>query len=431
LMEFFMKIARVIAVSIMFIYCLSGGAMVDAQTWHVPPSRDSRYQIAELTSPDPSVHGAFGIGLAADEDTVVVGTPYVNGGLGAAYVYVEPPGGWVNMKPTATLTASDANPYCYFGWSVSMQGDTIVVGAITANIGSNQAQGAVYIFVKPADGWHDMTETAKLTASDGAAGDSLGTSVAISNGTVVSGAYAATTFGQNLYQGAAYVFVKPVGGWKSTTETAKLTASDAVQFDDLGYAVAINDDTIVATAVAGYQNRPGRAYVYVKPLTGWLTSTQTAELTATDVIAQDYFAVSAVIRRDTIAVGSWFGPSYSGIGQVYVYVEPNGAWKDATQTAELKLANFRTAWMGYALATNGQTIIAGATAVRNFRGAAFFYSRPSIGWQDMTQTGSFAASDSAKGDDFGTRVAYAGNAVVISAVQGDLLGPGKVYIFVP
>jgi hypothetical protein len=64
-----------------------------------------------------------------------------------------------------------------FGNSVAMDGDTIVVGDVTANVGQNSEEGAAYVFVKPASGWHNMTQTAKLTASDGEESDGFGQGV--------------------------------------------------------------------------------------------------------------------------------------------------------------------------------------------------------------------------------------------------------------
>ena len=105
---------------------------------------------------------------------------------------------------------------------MAVSGDKIVVGASAD--GRHNAAGAAYVFVKPAGGWASETEAAKLTASDGAA-STLGNSVAVSGDTVVAGAPSATVNG-NIEQGAAYVFVKPAGGWANETEAAKLTASD-------------------------------------------------------------------------------------------------------------------------------------------------------------------------------------------------------------
>ncbi len=105
-----------------------------------------------------------------------------------------------------------------------------MVGADGDDVGANADQGSAYVFVKPGGGWVSATETAKLTASDGAASDHLGTSVAVSGDTVVVGRPSTVA---RLGQGSAYVFVKPGGGWVSATETAKLTASDGAADDRL------------------------------------------------------------------------------------------------------------------------------------------------------------------------------------------------------
>jgi hypothetical protein len=91
-----------------------------------------------------------------------------------------------------------------FGSSVAISGDTVVVGALGDNIGPNPDQGAAYVFVKPSGSWTTTsTFTAKLTASDGAVDDYFGSSVAVSGDTVVVGA---PVFAEAARPGAAYVF---------------------------------------------------------------------------------------------------------------------------------------------------------------------------------------------------------------------------------
>ncbi len=113
----------------------------------------------------------------------------------------------------------------------------------------------MYVFVKPSSGWSSGHEAAKLTASNGAElglGDSVG--VSADGSTVVAGAENATV-GGNTYQGAAYVFVKPSGGWSSDTQTAKLTASDGAAGDRLGpgdHSVGVSADGSTVVAAAPY-----------------------------------------------------------------------------------------------------------------------------------------------------------------------------------
>src|SRR5262249_57460127 len=100
--------------------------------------------------------------------------------------------GWTNATETAKLTASDGAPNDFLGSSVAISGDTVVVGADLDTIGLNVQQGSAYVFVKPGTGWADATQTAKLTASDGAGRDQFGLSVAITGDTLVVGAPAHT-----------------------------------------------------------------------------------------------------------------------------------------------------------------------------------------------------------------------------------------------
>src|SRR5262249_12543250 len=145
---------------------------------------------------------------------------------GAAYVFNQPGDGWRNMKQAAaTLVPSDPASTCFFGASVGISGNTIVVGAPQNGYYCYATgPGAAYVYVEPPGGWHGvLTETAKLTASDGLKGDALGTSVSVNGNTVVAGAPGAFSF---TTAGAAYVFVEPAAGWTNMTQTAKLTASD-------------------------------------------------------------------------------------------------------------------------------------------------------------------------------------------------------------
>ena len=231
---------------------------------------------------------------------------------GAVYPVVVDP--WIQLS---RLVSSDGVAGDKLGQSVAISGDTVVVGAFSAAVGNNSSQGAAYVFVKPSGGWQTQTtESAKLTASNGSPSDQFGSSVSVSGNTIVIGApYAGV--GTNSNQGTAYVFVMPAGGWKGAlTENAKLTASDGIGGDELGFSTAISGNTVVvgasnASIGTGCPNGPsctdfeGAAYVYVQPSGGWNGSqTETAKLTASDGTSDDGFAQSVAISGGTIVVGS-------------------------------------------------------------------------------------------------------------------------------
>ena len=169
------------------------------------------------------------------------------------------------MTETARLVASDGHEGDQLGMSVAVSGNTVVAGAPRAVAqGSNFGPGIAYVFVKPANGWPaSMEQTAELTASDGVSGDFLGRSVSVSSKTVVAGAPRAS-IGNNLGQGAAYLFVEPKGGWTNMHETAKLSVSNGAAGDNFGQSVGISGKTVVGGApyasVSFFQQ--GAAYVF-------------------------------------------------------------------------------------------------------------------------------------------------------------------------
>ncbi len=143
----------------------------------------------------------------------------------------------------AKLLPDDGAAGDVFGESVSISGDVAVVGARLDDDNGN-ASGSAYVFRWNGSAW---VQQAKLTASDGAAGDFFGFSVSISGDVAVIGAFFDDDNGIN--SGSAYVFQKPVGGWVDMTQTAKLTASDGAANDIFGHSVSISGEVAVVGAL--------------------------------------------------------------------------------------------------------------------------------------------------------------------------------------
>ncbi len=375
---------------------------VDTTEAHYPITIDPWIRKAKLTASDGATSDYFGYSVAISGDTIVVGAECDDSWRGSAYVFVKPAGGWGNMTQTAKLTASDRAANDLFGISVGISGDTVVVGAVW----KASRRGAAYVFVKPAGGWSDMTQTAKLTAADGEKNDWFGVSAAISADAIVVGAE-----GDDFWKGSAYVFVKPAGGWSDMTQTAKLTASDGAGDDRLGDSAAISGDTIVVGAIYDDSDR-GAAYVFVRPTNGWSDATQTAKLTASDGSASDYFGGSVAISDDAIVVGANGVQSYTGAA--YVFVKPAGGWGDMTQTAKLT-ASDGAMYVGESVA------ISGNTAVVSAGGSMYVFIRPASGWADTTQTATFTTSD-------GMAVAISGGVIVVGEYSAASY-KGAAYVF--
>ena len=356
---------------------------------------------------------------------------------GARYpVHVDP------FLQQAQLTASDGAAGDGLGFSVAVSGDTIVAGAPFHRVGANPAQGAVYVFAEHGDGWGNATQTAELTASDGAARDTLGSSVAISGDTIVAGA-PDHQVGANANQGAAYVFVKPASGWGNAIQTAELSASDGLADDGLGSSVAASGDSIVAGApfhTVGSNTAQGAAYVFAQPAGGWANAQQTAELTATDGGSDDELASSLGVSGSTIVAGAPYHALGTGIGQgaAYVFVEPVAGWTSATQTAELTASDARSYdFLGLSVAISAGTVVAGApyhqVGTQSDAGAAYVYVEPAAGWTNTTQTAELVASDGGASDFLGLSVAVAADTVVAGAPYHQVGGhtwQGAAYAFV-
>ena len=282
-------------------------------------------QTAKLTASDGATDDFFAVPVSISGDVVVVGA-YAdddNGSFsGSVYVFQRPPGGWVDMTQTAKLTALDGAVDDFFGLSVSISGEVIVVGA-NGDDDNGSRSGSAYVYVKPPGGWVDMTQTAKLTASDGAANDTFGWYVSIRGDVIVIGANSDADNGANT--GSAYVFQEPLGGWVDMTQTAKLTASDGAANDFFGESVSISGDVIVVGAHGDDDNfsLSGSAYVYVKPPGGWVDMTQTAKLTASDGAVDDLLGFSMSISGGVAVAGAYLhDDNGSASGSAYVFGVP-------------------------------------------------------------------------------------------------------------
>jgi hypothetical protein len=381
-------------------------------------------QLAELTSSD-GICDFFGYSVAIDGDTVAVGVPFYDpNGLstGAVYVFVKGSNGWSDMTQVARLTPSDAGTD-YLGQAVAIRGGTIVAGGYGYTVGSNTWQGALYVFTRPTNGWSDMTETARLTASDSAADDQMGHTVAMTSDTVVT-----------TGKGAAYVFTMPAGGWVSGTQTAKLTAS---QSSINLLAIAIDNDTIVAgdETTSNKGRATGAAFVFVKPANGWTDMSQTAVLTPSDGTKNGYFGHSVAVASDTIVVGSSGTRDGSVVeaGAVYVFAKPTAGWKSATQTAKLTAAPAKkNNELGWSVATNGSLIVAGAIQETELYsrgpGLVYLFSKPATGWIDGHESAILQSSDAAIGDLFGWAVSLRGSSIVVGAPGKNAI-VGAAYVF--
>ena len=294
-------------------------------------------QQAELTASDGGGNDQFGYSVAVSGSAAVVGAPYHGGspppyGPGAAYVFVQNGSSWSQQ---AELTLSDGGPLDHLGWSVALSGSVAFVGAP-----GHAEQGAAYMFVQSGSTW---SQQAELTASDGAAGDHLGYSVAVSGSTAIAGAPY-----HNSQQGAAYVFTQSGGTW---SQQAELTASDGATEDNFGFSVAVSGSSALVGAPyheVGSNSQQGAAYAFVQSGSTW---TQQAELTSSDGAAGDNFGLSVAVSGTTAVAGApdHMVGSNQDQGASYVFIQP-GIYAPANGST-LTGTTVTFQWNGYPGAT--------------------------------------------------------------------------------
>ena len=255
---------------------------------------------ATTTSPEPAP--------APSAKWVVVGVPYDNGEMGSVYVYDATD---LSAQPTK-LTAFDAAGGDKFGWSVASTNDKIIVGAYNDDDGPTgpssylSNSGSVYVF----DANDLSAQPTKLTAFDVAMHSWFGWSVSAFDDKIVTGARNDGV----AAEGAVYVY----DANDLSAQPTKLTAFDGAGGDTFGYSVASTNDKIVVGTYGDDDGGANSGSVYVYDATD-LTS-QPTKLLPTDIAANDFFGLSVASFGDMIVVGSPNDDDdVTNSGSVYVY----------------------------------------------------------------------------------------------------------------
>jgi len=369
--------------------------------------------------------------LRPESDGATLVAPNNVWGYGFAYL---PPPPLIPMGYLLASTATDSGDQYGISSATSADGSTIVVGSLSDGTAGEQS-GAAYVFTETLV---DYSLNGKLTASDGAAGDYLGSSVSISGD---GSAIAVGAPGDGSGAGSVYVFTVPSGGWASAAGAVKLTASDGAAGDGFGRSVSISGDgsTIIVGAHSndvGAAADAGAAYVFTRPATGWATSSAGVKLTAADGMAADEFGTSVSASQDggTMAIGA----SGDSPGSVYVFTVPSGGWVATSTTIKLTGPSHvdARAQLGgsVSISGDGSTIVAGSPEAP---GAAYVFTMPSSGWMATSTSDRLTAPDGDALDRFGWSVSTNsdGSSIAVGAPDTDSGGPfdrmddGAVYMF--
>jgi hypothetical protein len=370
-----------------------------------PASGDDSISEFKLTAIDAAAIDQFGYSVDISGDTAVVGAPIAD----SAYVfqYDESTAAW-SEDPVAVLTAPVPAEPGQFGWSVAIDGDTVVVGAFDLM----DPSGSAYVFTRSGGTWDEGHELI--------AGHLVGASVAISGDTVVVGALVPTSSAYVF----RYVYDDSMGTWDWVQEE-ELKAPGASFAPFFGWSVAIDGDTAVVGAPFA-----GSAYVFTRSDGGtWDEGYQ--------LITGNWVGASVAVSGDTVVVAA---PSYtsfplqppSGPGSVSVFTRSGGTWDEAG------ILNSEASGFGASVAISGKLLVVGAPRDNDgakLSGAAYLFRHDGTSWVADTALPKLTPSVAPPADDFdqfGRDVAINVSTVIVGAVFGDgpVVDSGSASVFI-
>ena len=400
--------------------------MYDGEAW-IPFAYAKSQNPMVVAGPVNSVTSEAALGTSCDisGNYAVVGAKNdsvgTTGFQGAAYVFEKVNGQWLHRARLVALDGSYAN---YFGTSVAIEGDYIVVGAPKAKVGSTEP-GAAYVFIRNGLSW---TQQAKIYANN-ASGPfpDFGLSVDIAGASVIVGA-PGQNVGVNSQQGSSYVFNRSGVAWTLVKEIQRL---NGVALDYFGQSVSMKGDiAVIGTPyadVAGKTN-VGAASVFLRSGNNFSLM---SELTLPSGLANNHMGWSVSVDAGRIAVGiPNAGISNINTGWAALYKRQGNTWYFEDMVAPAHPVPMK---FGTSVVLIGNLLLVGAPEeeLGGFvqRGSVYLYDcsgTDPILKKRITDDNGFSK------DLFGTGLASDGVSTVIGAPGANKItdvnnGKGKVY----
>ena len=391
----------------------------------------------KITESDGGILDQFGFSVSVDGNTLVVGAHYDDDrgtDSGSVYVYrrssaTEP------LVFQQKITASDGAEYDRFGFSVSVSGNTLVVGAYIDD-DNGQNSGSVYVYTRPSAD-ESFGNEQKITASDGVAFDLFGQSLSVDGDTLVVGANEDDDDNNGQNSGSVYVYRRSSADELFGNEQ-KITASDGTADDMFGYSVSVDGDTLVVGAYTGDHNgqtRIGSVYVYRRSSAGASFGNE-QKITASDGANGDHFGWSVSVDGNTLVVSARLDDDNEQFdsGSVYVYTRSSAGASFVFKQKITASDGFQIDYFGQSVSVDGDTLVVGAHGDDDDgsgSGSVYVYTRSSAG-ASFGNEQKITASDGLVSDQFGWSVSVDGNTIVVGALNDDdngQINSGSVYVY--
>ena len=378
----------------------------------------SEWTLQEKLVADTMVYRAhFGASVSVSGNTIIVGAPHDDTGTGLAYVFVRSDGAWTQQAKLMVPNASSSDPVAT---AVAVHGNTAVVSSKFGKNSATVQTGIVCLYSRSGTTW---SSAVTVQASDGAAHDTFGYSLALGQDRLVVGSPWADAAGPVADAGAVYIFQKTGGVW---TQSAKLVRASATATDLLGFSVGLDADTLVAGA-PGTSTRQGRVITFVNSSGAW---SQQAEVLASDGWLNNGLGSTAAVAGDIMIAGCPNSNSADPESRrcAYVFKRDAGAWLQVAKFTSEAQGIFSS--FGQTLAMNGTTAVVGAPLDVNFAASDDVYA------YDVSDEPILAArihlpdEGGAAGDQLGSAIAVQGDLMAVGAPEDQTrTGEGSVSIF--
>lgn len=369
---------------------------------------------------------SYGSFLAVEGEYIAVGSIYEDTNAtnaGSTYVFKRNSNG--SLSQIAQLQSDDIQANDEFGYSVSMSGQYIAIGAHNEDTNGSNA-GSAYLFKRNSD--TSITQIAKIQSDDVQTGDEFSYSLAISGDYIIAGAHSEDTNGTSA--GSAYLFKR--NSDTSVTQIAKLQSNDIQAGDEFGWSVDIDGDYIIIGADVEDTNGTDAGSTYLFKRDSDANVTQIAKLQSNDIEAGDDFGRSVAISGDYIIVGAdQEDTNGSNAGSAYLFKRNSDT--SVTQIAKIQSNDVQADdKFGWAVAINGDFITIGAAGEDTNgtdSGSAYLFRKYSD--TNITQISKMQSQDIATSDNFGDFLAMNGNYIIVGAYAEDTGGnsAGSAYLF--
>ena len=379
-------------------------------------------QGSKLVGTDISKAGTS-VSVSADGNTAIVGGPYENYGVGAAWIYTRSQNTW--SQQGSKLVGSGGN-YSGQGSSVaiSADGNTAIVGGYHDGVNGATYQGAAWVWIRSGNTWSQQGN--KLVGTGGSSNAEQGTSVALSadgNTAIVGG-----PLDQDLQVGAAWVFTRSGTTWSQ--QGNKLVGSGNMGTARQGTSVALSADGNTAMVGGSYDNGlTGAAWIFTRSGTTW-TQAGSKLVGTIGVYGTAYqgWSVSLSANGNTAIMGGPFNQGEEGAA--WVFTRSGSTWYEQ---AKLTCNGGSYSHFGSAvsLSADGNTVIVGGSddTYDNYVGAVWVFTRSGAAWTQHGNKLKGTGNSGASKQGSSVSLSADGRTVMVGG-PGDNTNTGASWVFV-